>query len=182
MDHISRIHTIHTLGPKGTNCEAAATHWLSQHNKKADICLHETLEDAVLKMGSISNSALLSCIVYPDLHHLVFRNLDRLQLVDAFIMPTIPMVLASVTSFERPATVASHPAPVDLIPEWIADRRFVTSNSAAAKACRDGLVESCITTERAAMAYDLRILLNFGEIPMGFAVHSQLPARPADAQ
>ncbi len=103
------IDTIHTLGPTGTNCESAAHWWLKKKNPNGSVVLHPTLEAAVSALDG-SNSALLACIVYPDLHTLVFSNLDTIALEDIFIYPTHNMVLASRTG-AWPAVVSTHPAP-----------------------------------------------------------------------
>lgn len=166
----ARIRKVHTLGPEGTNCETAARHWVKLHDGRASISLYSTLEEATKHLVDDHSSVLLSCIAYPELHHLVFKNLEVMQLVDAFVMPTLPMVLASSGSV-RPRSVATHRAPEDLVPDWLVERMYVNSNADAARACKSGLAESCITTLRAAELNELLVLKNFGEIPMGFALH-----------
>lgn len=88
--------TIHTLGPSGTNCEAAANNYLEKKKAKGKICLHETLEKAVSEIEHDENSLLLGCVVYPELHTLVFSNLKNgaqmvLVLVQVSLIPRSPM-------------------------------------------------------------------------------------------
>ncbi|MHB8623864.1 MAG: hypothetical protein ACYC9J_14020 [Sulfuricaulis sp.] len=162
---------VHTLGPQGTNCEAAANHWLGKTPNGGKVVLHPTLEDAVeVACRNPESGVVLACVVYPDLHHLVFRNLSRLRLSDCFVMPTLAMVLASKDG-RIPARVASHPAPVDLVSNHDFKIELTTSNSEAARLCSVGQIEGCITTLLAANEYGLKVIEDFGQIPMGFSVH-----------
>lgn len=167
------ITTIHTLGPKGTNCEMAALEWFKKQNIDPKIHLHATLENAIKEVKRDSFSALLSCIVYPDLHNIVFRNLLDIELVDCFIMNTHPMVLASRKS-QYPSSILTHPAPQSLIN---ADKIKIYSNSNAEAAlnCSLGKADACITTLVCAEEHKLNVLKNFGKVPMGFAIHANKP-------
>lgn len=170
------ISTLYTLGPTGTNCERAARAWL--HGRGIDddraVRLFPTLEEGVGALPADPAVGLLACVVYPLLHEIVFSNLDRLRLVDSFVMDTYDMVLATRAG-ERaaPAVVASHPAPAGLVPPGI-KRVPATSNAAAALACASGEVDACVTTGVAAAACGLEVVRNFGPVPMGFTVHEQL--------
>lgn len=171
---LSDISVIHTLGPKGTNCEAAAHLWFRNRSKEGEVVLHPTLEVAAEAMDGAADAGLLGCVVYPDLHTLVFSNLDRFALVDQFIMPTLDMVLASRTG-EAPAVVSTHPAPQRLIPDDLVpggvQRRLVNSNAQAALDCVQGLSDGCITTIVSAEKHGLSIVRNYGPVPMGFTLH-----------
>jgi prephenate dehydratase len=162
---------IHTLGPEGTNLEAAAQWWRQGRGyTSAEIVLHETLERGVEKLAKDGSAVLVACIVYPELHTLVFSNRERLEIVDCFVYPTHSMVLASRNG-EMPSLVASHPAPRKLVPER-AECRLVNSNAQAAIDCARGTVEGCITTITAARLHGLRVVRDFGPVPMGFSVHA----------
>lgn len=176
---LGRIIRIHTLGPEGTNCEAAANSWLRARGGAGEVVLHATLEDAVPHVVEDPNAALLGCVVYPDLHKLVFGNLRNLVLADCFVLPTHRMVLAARPDAPSPSVVATHAAPESLIPAEIAERRFVTSNAVAALSCARGEVDGCITTEVAAKRLKLQILRDFGAIEMGFTIHVPLPKEGA---
>jgi prephenate dehydratase len=166
---------LHTLGPTGTNCEAAAYHWLKQRGCEAGrVLLYETLEKAIVGvLNEPHDSALVGCVVYPRLHEIIFKNLDSMSLRECFVMPTHRMVLAG-TSGRPISTVLSHPAPVNLIDliEPDIQVRMVSSNAAAAQACARGDADACITTIVAAEASKLEILKDFGPIPMGFTIHA----------
>lgn len=171
---------IHTLGPKGTNCEKAAYYWLEKNNLNGNIILHETLEVAVEEIKKDKNCILLGCIVYPYLHHIVFKNLTLLQLTDCFIMDTHNMLFASrFNDLNKINTVGSHPAPKDLIFDVKnlnnnIESFLFNSNSEAALQCANGAVDACITTLKAAESHNLNILHDFGPVPMGFSIHSKI--------
>lgn len=163
---------VHTLGPTGTNCEAAARHWLATNGYPEDhIELHPTLEVAAEAVIGRPGHVLLGCIVYPELNHLVFQNLGTMRLVDCFIIPTHSMVVAGDMGSERPL-VASHPAPVNLLDAWSPEVQLVTSNAEAALVCARGEVDACVTTSVAAAAAGLPIVKDFGPVPMGFSIHA----------
>lgn len=168
---LNSISVIHTLGPKGTNLAAAAKEWFSRRNLKGDVQLHETVEAAIERMPHANAHALLTCAVYPNLYNVVFRNISRLKFVDSFIWPTFPMLLAS-RSGSRPTVVATHPAPQSLVPEGM-KRIITTSNSQAAIDCANGAVDGCITTLAALEMHGLKVVENFGPIPMVFTLHGQ---------
>ncbi|GAA2711198.1 MULTISPECIES: bacilysin biosynthesis protein BacA [Streptomyces] len=177
QNHIGPDHVrhLHTLGPQGTNLEAASHEWLRRRGiTDGTVELHSSIESALEAVPADGRHALTACAVYPALHTLVFGNLHRLRMVDSFVMPTHNMVLAS-TGAQHPASVASHPAPKGLVPEG-ARIREVLSNSQAAIDCAEGLVEGCITTIVAAQAHGLEVVRDFGPVPMVFTVHQVLAA------
>lgn len=173
MYNTAIISSLYTLGPRGTNCEAAAKEWFAKQGRQGNILLHSTLETAVEAMQGDDSAALLGCVVYPELHTLVFSNLERLQLVDCFIIPTHRMVLASRDG-KVPKTVSTHPAPQQLVPSWVTERRFVNSNTQAAIDCKAGVSDGCITTIVSAQEQKLTIIKDFGKIPMGFTIHASV--------
>lgn len=169
---LAGIREIHTLGPSGTNCEMAASTWLADRRIDGEVVLYRTLEEALATMPRTPHAALLGCVVYPDLHKIVFGNLDRLYLADQFIVDTFPMVLAAPTgrALDELTTVGSHPAPSGLVrPEHTVVLK--DSNAQAAKDCSTGDVDACITTSRAAQAHGLSVVTDFGPVPMGFTIH-----------
>ncbi|MEU7433855.1 bacilysin biosynthesis protein BacA [Streptomyces sioyaensis] len=163
---------VHTLGPSGTNCEAAARYWLREnHTGNGTVVLHPTLEQgvpAVLKEPTWS--VLLGCVVYPRLNELVFQNLRSMALRECFMMPTHPMVLAAPSRGEV-RTVLTHPAPVDLLEGRDVRIELASSNAAAAAGCAQGRSDACITTRPAAEANGLLVLEDFGPVDMGFSIH-----------
>ncbi|MEE1930129.1 bacilysin biosynthesis protein BacA [Streptomyces sp. TRM 70351] len=169
------VRHLHTLGPQGTNLEAASHEWLRRRGVEGTVELHTSVEAALEAVPDDGRHALTVCAVYPALHTLVFGNLHRLHMVDSFVMPTHNMVLATAGT-ARPRTVASHPAPRGLVPDD-AGTVEVLSNSRAAADCAQGLVEGCITTLVAAQRHGLRVLRDFGRVPMVFTIHQVLAVR-----
>lgn len=169
------ITALHTLGPADTNSEHAARVWLRARgiDDPAAVRLFPTIEEGIEALPPDPSVGLLACVVYPDLHQVVFRNLRRLRIVDCIVVDTHDMVLAArhgdAVAFRR---VASHPAPVALLPDG-AEHVPATSNVTAAIACAGGAVDACITTAPAAATQGLRVVQNFGPVPMGFSVHAQ---------
>lgn len=168
------IRHLHTLGPTGTNLEAASHEWLRRNDIEGTVELHATIEGALEAVPDDGSHAITACAVYPALHTLVFANLHRLRMVDSFIMPTHNMVLAS-SGADSPRRVATHPAPKGLVPEG-AVAVETQSNSQAAIECAEGRSEGCVTTLVAAEERGLRILRDFGPVPMAFTVHQIHPA------
>ncbi|WP_437025404.1 bacilysin biosynthesis protein BacA [Streptomyces sp. enrichment culture] len=142
--------------------------------------LHSSIETALDAVPDDGEHALVACAVYPALHTLVFGNLHRLHMVDSFIMPTHNMVLAT-RGTDVPGTVASHPAPRGLVPAGT-EIREVLSNSRAAIECAEGRVEGCITTVVAARNHGLRVVRDFGAVPMVFTVHQVLTVGADDGE
>ncbi|MEU6867658.1 bacilysin biosynthesis protein BacA [Streptomyces sp. NPDC046876] len=173
-----RIRYLHTLGPHGTNLESAAHEWLHRRGVDGEVELHTSLETALDAVPDDGEHALVACAVYPALHTLTFGNLHRLHMVDSFVMPTHNMVLASAQAV-APQTVSTHPAPIGLVPEG-AEARLVLSNSQAAIDCAAGLTEGCVTTIVAAERHGLRILRDFGPVPMVFTIHQVCGLDTAD--
>ncbi|SDK54771.1 hypothetical protein SAMN05216298_0497 [Glycomyces sambucus] len=163
-----RLRRLHTLGPAGTNLEAAARDYAERSGPDVDVVLHASIEDAMVDPVVDGTQAIVACAVYPELHTLVFSNLHRLRMVDSFLMPTHNMVLAA-RGAGQPRTVATHPAPAQLVADR--DRTLVTSNAQAAIDCANGLVDGCVTTIVAAERHRLRVVTDFGPVPMIFTVH-----------
>ncbi|GGK18891.1 hypothetical protein [Salinarimonas ramus] len=170
LDH-SRLTAIHTLGPTGTNCEAAAKHYAQAHGLDVQVVLHRTLEEGMVHVLQDPGAALLGCVVYPDLHGLVFPYLDRMTLADQFIFDTFPMVLAARSADAEIRLVGTHPAPRSLVPAQY-EVRLVTSNAEAARLCAAGEVDACITTGVAARSHGLVVIEDNGPVPMGFTIHT----------
>jgi hypothetical protein len=162
----------HTLGPTGTNCEAAVWHWARLRGLHVSSALHPTFEDALAAVKDAQCQAvLLGCIAYPDLHKLVYHNLDWLTLVDQFIMDTFNIVLAKRPEVDHPLTAVSHPAPRPLAESRGLQVTETTSNSQAARLCAQARFDACLTTSPAAAAAGLVTIEDFGPIPMGFTIH-----------
>jgi len=166
--------TIHTLGPAGTNCEKAGYLWLKNNNFNGDVILYSTLEEALVEVKKNKQDLLLGCAVYPDLHHIVFKNLIEMEIKDSFVMPTWNMVLAvkdKKNPLTKESTISSHPAPAHLASLYSENVMLVNSNVQAALECVNGNTGGCITTLKAVEENGLHIIEDFGEVPMCFTIH-----------
>lgn len=171
------VRKVHTLGPEGSNLEAASWEWLRRSGIDGSVHLHSTVEDAAAAINS-PDEAVMACAAYPALHDVVFQNLGTLTIVDAFVMPTYSMISATRPGID-PAhilTYASHPAPRSLVPksaQWTPS----SSNSQAALDCAEGRVDACITTAAAAERYGLVAIDDHGPVDMAFTLHAN-PSSP----
>lgn len=177
------VSEIHTLGPIGTNCERAALVWATRSCPQASVHLHDTMEAAADWVTSRQGAVLLSVVAYPNLHLIIYSHIEELQLIDVFIMNTDEMVLASATG-DTPVLCSAHPATDKLIPIGI-ERKFVSSNATAAAECANGSTDGCLTIICMAQKYGLKVIQNFGPVPMGFTIHGPVEkprscARDAD--
>ncbi|WP_319557419.1 hypothetical protein [Thiomicrorhabdus sp.] len=166
---------IHTLGPSGTNCEMAAQHWMKENHSSGRVVLHKTLEEAqAATLEDQENAVLLGCVVYPDLHNIVFQHLQEFELMECFVVPTLEMVLAGhKTKVSIEDRFICHPAPKSLLPKGAKHIELATSNAEAAKLCGLHQADFCITTLPSAQENGLTVVQRFGAVRMGFSVHKK---------
>jgi hypothetical protein len=164
------VTSLHTLGPAGTNCELAAHEWFAIQGRPGTVVLHSTLEEAASEAARTPGAALMAPVAYPNLHTLVYAHLDSLELADSLITQTHNMVLARRPGVDFPRCVASHPAPVGLVPAG-STIRLVASNAQAALDCAGGEVDGCITTLPAMESNRLELVRDYGPVAMAFTVH-----------
>ena len=67
---LAQLTAIHTLGPTGTNCEAAARHYAASRGLSVEIVLHRTLEEGMARVvplgrlgecGDIADAVVFLC-------------------------------------------------------------------------------------------------------------------------
>ena len=162
---------LHTLGPSGTNCEAAAKHWIKEKGYSGEVVLYEQLESAVKEVKG-PNDFLLACVVYPKLNNIYFENIQSIKLVDCFLFDTHEMVLASKHPMDTATTIIVHPAPAGLADPNL-EITFANSNAHAAIEVANGNFDSCITTLACAKTSILNVLKSFGKWNMGFTIHGR---------
>lgn len=161
---------VSTLGPKNTNSQFAAEHYIEKNGAKGEVFLYDTPEKAVdiLISGGVDKTIL--CVVYPKLNEIVFQNLEKIQMTELFRYDTNNMVVAAKNGLNQGMRACSHPAPKDLLPSKISDVTLVSSNSYAAGLVSNGEFDVCVTTLKAAEQYGLEVHLDYGPVPMGWAV------------
>lgn len=170
------------LGPEGTNIVAACRAWIrdAKVSEKAEIVLCETPEEALQSAAVIDDPAVIgvfwTCAVYFREHNLFFGNpatypffFEQVMLLDQMQLAARPELSdafhAGTTKLRR---IASHPSPASLLNAWNLTTVDANSNAHAAAMCRDGMVDACITTQRAKEKYGLSTLHTFGSPEMVF--------------
>lgn len=171
--------TIGTLGPKGTNSEQAARHYLKQLGIEGGIELFDTFEEAMDALVRGEIDATIACVVYPQLNDLTFnaRYFGRSSMQDIFLYPTDEMLLVKRMGVEKVKRVCAHPAIGQLAgPDYEIVSANPQSNAVAAKACLRGETEGAITTKTCYEASPdaFEIIESFGRIPMGWSVYKRL--------
>lgn len=166
------------LGPEGTNISQAAWQW-AFHNDildKTNFVYCGTPEEEIELAGQVKEDGIMPiftlCAVYYNLHKLFFKYTDYYFFLSHYYMNLDNMQLAatvnSLTKLPEKASVASHYSPAILVEDWGFKIEKANSNSHAAKMCRDGEVDACITTETAKNIYNLNKLHDFGSPKMLF--------------
>lgn len=162
---------ISTLGPRNTNSQFAAEHYLKDRAVTGEVTLRMTPEEAIEDLIDGEADRAVLCIVYPALNDIVFRNLDRIRIEEVFAYDTDNMVVARrKNDTGTGGRCCSHPAPKHLLPEGADDITLVSSNSYAARLVKDGAYDMCVTTMAAVKEFDLNVVKDYGPVPMGWAV------------
>ena len=175
-----------TLGPAGTSSERAARHlaeYLSvgwpgeERTPRHAVALFDRYELAAASVLDGDSSLLIVANAYHDISD--FYMSPQLIIRGVFCMNT-PQYGIAAKNGQVPhgtITVASHPAPVPLIPQLLSSgqARNVTvveydSTSAAARAAAEGSVDVALTTVPAAEAYDLVVVTGTRDIRMVWSV------------
>lgn len=164
---------IFALGPDGTNISQVSSQWARRMgiSFKTRIILCSTPEACLREARRVSEEGVLAvfwtCAVYAKENEFFFSNPDVLPFFFIEIMNLDEMQLAARKEGDI-SKVASHPSPFPLVADMGCQIVLVDSNSAAAKLCKLGEVDACVTTEKARKIYGLVKLHSFGSPPMVF--------------
>ena len=118
-----------------------------------------------------------TCAVYAQESQFFFGNPDVLpfmfqetMLLDEMQLATTDLGLSEMKDNNVPSRwqISSHPSPQHLLRGLDIQVILVNSNAAAAKHCKEGKSNACITTESARKIYDLHTIHLFGSPPMVF--------------
>lgn len=175
---IVRINS-YTLGPRGTNIEAACRVWRERMGigHKHHIIYCDTPETALTQAEAANGEETVgifwTCAVYHKEHQLFFHNPRAFPFFTQQAMRLDRMQLAVRQGYDLPESIAdmriaSHPSPSSLLAHRVNEVIQVASNSLAAKLCSEGLVDACITTEAARSLYQLKAVHYFGSPIMVF--------------
>lgn len=170
------------LGPIGNNIQQASERWINRMGirPKSKVILCDTPELCLQEARKVLDDNVVSvfwtCSVYYKLNIFFFTNPDILPFFFTEVMPLDEMQLAlnPRLASEMPdfilsqLTIATHPSPAPLLKDQYHKIIFAKSNAHAARLCKDGEVDACITTETARKIYNLVKVHSFGSPRMVF--------------
>ena len=146
---------IATLGPSGTDSEAAAKKISEQKALHGEVRLFDSFE-AAKEYAIENNSYFLIPAAYAargkdgsvkdtwgDFN---FRDIDRLEPLDAIVLPLKEMCVARNVDCDDPQSVALHPATDVFAEKYVPDmeRRYIHSKPLAVKECSEGRADMCL--------------------------------------
>lgn len=143
-------HTVFTLGPGGTDAHAEAVRLFS----KVELCssfpeamatAFECDQYAMVTAGYVELSGGSTTDSWVSLH---FKYHSKMDLIETWHAPTKPMCVAIHIGFDRPSSVALHPATAAFADVFglPAERTFVRAKPAAAQLAAEGAVTACIAS------------------------------------
>lgn len=169
------------LGPEGTNISQACRRWAEKMgiSEKTEVKLCDTPELSLKEAQKVQEKGVLAvfwtCAVYAHEAEFFFTNPKILPFFFTEVMDLDEMQIATredlpVEKGKIPEEwkIASHPSPVHLVRNLECEKVIVTSNGEAARVCKAGEVEICVTTESARKIYGLKKIHLFGSPPMVF--------------
>ena len=146
---------IATLGPSGTDSEAAAKKILEEKGLPGEVVLCDSFE-AAKKHAIENNSYFLIPAAYvvrvrdgsvkDTWGDFNFREMDRLETIDAVVSPLKDMGVAKNKDCNNPQSVALHPATDVFAEKYVPDlrREYILSKPLAVKECSEGKADMCI--------------------------------------
>ncbi len=162
---VSQQTTIATLGPEGTDSEAAARIILERKGLEGNIVLCESFDAArVWAIGHDAYFLIPAAYAARDENGRVkdtwgdfnFREMDSLELVDSIVLPLKEMCIARNRACETPESIALHPA-TDVFAERYAPglrRDYVHSKPLVVERCSEGKSDLCIGSSDVAERFD----------------------------
>lgn len=131
---------IHTLGNEQTDSYAASRQYLNTHHQSGNIILHDSFEEIYQHLADYPGQYLIVPAAFRSrtgaswgtMH---YRNIDRLELVDAFITQLAPMVIAKRPN---PQPIAyTHAATADLLRRSLPDSVVIKTAPSKYQAYQD---------------------------------------------
>lgn len=170
---------IATLGPSGTSSEATGAYLLSLINRESAQCsVYPSYENAMKSVISGRADLLLMANAYCKIDAVYMC--PKLKLLTSFEYPTPCYGLAKKTGYqlpkERPLKIATHHAPLSLIPQFMDNDAvnyevtLVESTSRAAIVTQQENFDMCITNSNSVQAYNLEFISETRQIFMVWSV------------
>lgn len=149
-----QLRDIATLGPEGTDSEDAARQVMKSRGIGGRVSPCNSFYDAVEHAIANHSYCLIPAAfkrsdeegkVVDTWGDLNFRE-QRLELIDALVLPLKEMCFARNNSCENPESIALHPATTVFADKFAPEleRKAIDSKPLAVKACSDGIVDMCI--------------------------------------
>ncbi|MDU0813913.1 bacilysin biosynthesis protein BacA [Bacillus siamensis] len=168
-----------TLGPSGTSSEAAAKYFLSAINSEnGQYTLYPTYEEAFQGLILGKSNFLIVANAYERIDRIYMSQETHLLFPFVYETPLYGIAKRPGTPLPMNQTlkIATHHAPVSLIPWFLADLSFeyevvfVKSTSEAAMKLKAGEVDLCVTTENAAKQCGVKFITKTRPILMLWSV------------
>lgn len=178
--------SIATLGPTATSSEAAAHHLLQSFGvREGQVNLQPTYEDALGEVVSDRSDMLLVANAYERIDAIYMANEVRLGLAFAFDTPPYGVAKRPGNRLpsERRLTIATHHAPIGLLPLLLQGQSFdyelvlARSTSEAALQAREGNADLCITNVNAAILYNVEFITELHPIHMLWSVFTKATSK-----
>lgn len=169
------VGVIGTLGPSGTNSEKGAREYMQRQGLgNFDLRLYDTFEEVA--NGVIEGRLDLGviCTAYLKFSRVYFERAPKLRITDAFVAALHPMVIAARpgVSLSGQLSFACQPAILPLVSRFLGDAvvQPAASNASAALDVAENAADVCMTTEIAAVAAGLEILVRMPPLQIPFAI------------
>lgn len=102
--------TFITLGPEGTCHERAVRRYAEFQGVDCELDLITDFFEGLERLRGREDAFLVQCSAHPRVHEVTERHWSEVFVVDTFIYPTKPLVLASRREVERPRSIGIVPA------------------------------------------------------------------------
>jgi hypothetical protein len=159
---------IATLGPEGTDSENAAKRIINLRNLEGGVILCDSFEIAKQKSIQDNHYFLIpaayssrdSNVITDTWGDFNFREMGKLELLDALVLPLKEMCVARNDLCINPISVSLHPS-TEVFAQRYANnfkRDYIHSKPLAVKRCSEGLSDLCIGSSDVIERYDNLII------------------------
>ena len=164
-----------SLGPERTNSEKGAHEYMLRAQLAAyELRLYSTFEEIADRVidGTLDRGVI--CTAYLKFSAVYFERAPKLRITEAFVSDLHPMVIASRLGVPLAGrlTLACQPAILPLLGRFIGQTvvKPAASNASAALDVVAGEADVCLTTETAAVAAGLNILIRMPPLQIPFSI------------
>jgi len=164
-----------TLGPEKTNSEKSAHEYMLREQLTAyELRLYDTFEEVADRVIDGTLDRGIVCTAYLKFSAVYFERAPKLRIAEAFVSALHPMVIAARPGIALTGQLrlAIQPAILPLLRRFLGQTEVkpAASNASAALDVIAGKVDVCLTTEAAAVAAGLEILIRMPSLQIPFAI------------